>query len=409
MSEMEPEQGSEDLPEGGLEPVESQEAGPADDAQEGGDSEGGGPGDGGPGTGGPAGPGGREILPVNIEDELRQSYLDYAMSVIVGRALPDVRDGLKPVHRRVLFTMNELNNTYNRPYMKSARVVGDVMGKYHPHGDVAIYDTVVRMAQDFAMRYLLVDGQGNFGSIDGDPPAAMRYTEVRMSRLASELLTDLDKETVEFVPNYDETLQMPEVLPTRVPNLLVNGSSGIAVGMATNIPPHNLREVVDGCLALLDDPTLSVDDLMEYIQGPDFPTAGIINGRAGIVQAYRSGRGRIYVRARAEVVHDERTGKDTIIITEIPYQLNKARLIEKIAELVKDKRLEGITELRDESDKDGLRVVIELRRGEPGEVVLNNLYSQTQLQSVFGINCVALVDDQPRVLNLKQMLEAFLQ
>jgi DNA gyrase subunit A len=409
MSEMEPEQGSEDLPEGGLEPVESQEAGPADYAQEGGDSEGGGPGDGGPGTGGPAGPGGREILPVNIEDELRQSYLDYAMSVIVGRALPDVRDGLKPVHRRVLFTMNELNNTYNRPYMKSARVVGDVMGKYHPHGDVAIYDTVVRMAQDFAMRYLLVDGQGNFGSIDGDPPAAMRYTEVRMSRLASELLTDLDKETVEFVPNYDETLQMPEVLPTRVPNLLVNGSSGIAVGMATNIPPHNLREVVDGCLALLDDPTLSVDDLMEYIQGPDFPTAGIINGRAGIVQAYRSGRGRIYVRARAEVVHDERTGKDTIIITEIPYQLNKARLIEKIAELVKDKRIEGITELRDESDKDGLRVVIELRRGEPGEVVLNNLYSQTQLQSVFGINCVALVDDQPRVLNLKQMLEAFLQ
>jgi DNA gyrase subunit A len=331
------------------------------------------------------------------------------MSVIVGRALPDVRDGLKPVHRRVLFTMNELNNTYNRPYMKSARVVGDVMGKYHPHGDVAIYDTVVRMAQDFAMRYLLVDGQGNFGSVDGDPPAAMRYTEVRMTRMASELLSDLDKETVEFVPNYDETLSMPAVLPTRVPNLLVNGSSGIAVGMATNIPPQNLREVIDGCLALLDDPALTVDELMEYIKGPDFPTAGIINGRAGIVQAYRSGRGRIYVRARAEVISDERTGKDTIIITEIPYQLNKARLIEKIAELVKDKKIEGITELRDESDKDGLRVVIELRRGEPGEVILNNLYAQTQLQSVFGINCVALVDDQPRILNLKQMLEAFLQ
>jgi DNA gyrase subunit A len=371
----------------------------------------GGTGDGGAGDGGNGGGGreGTEILPVNIEDELRQSYLDYAMSVIVGRALPDVRDGLKPVHRRVLFTMNELNNTHNRPYMKSARVVGDVMGKYHPHGDQAIYDTLVRMAQDFAMRYLLVDGQGNFGSIDGDRAAAMRYTEARMMRMAGDLLADLDKETVEFVPNYDETLSMPAVLPTRVPNLLVNGSSGIAVGMATNIPPHNLREVVDGCLALLADPELSVDALMEYIQGPDFPTAGIINGRAGIVQAYRTGRGRIYVRARAEVISDEKSGKDTIIISEIPYQLNKARLIEKIAELVKDKKIEGITELRDESDKDGLRVVIELRRGESGEVVLNNLYAQTQLQSVFGINCVALVDDQPRVLNLKQMLEAFLQ
>ncbi|MCP5181364.1 MAG: DNA gyrase subunit A [Pseudomonadales bacterium] len=352
---------------------------------------------------------GREILPRSIEDELRQSYLDYAMSVIVGRALPDVRDGLKPVHRRVLYTMNELNNTYNRPYVKSARVVGDVMGKYHPHGDSAIYDTVVRMAQDFSMRYLLVDGQGNFGSIDGDPPAAMRYTEVRMAKLASELLADLDKETVPVVPNYDDTLTMPEVLPTRVPNLLINGSSGIAVGMATNIPPHNLTEVVTACIALLDEPTLSIDALMDYVTGPDFPTAGIINGRAGIVQAYRTGRGRILVRARATVETDERGGRDVIIITEIPYQLNKARLIEKIAELVKEKRIEGISELRDESDKDGLRIVIELRRGESGEVVLNNLYAQTQLQSVFGINCVALVNGQPRVLNLKQMLEAFLR
>ena len=352
---------------------------------------------------------GREILPVNIEDELRQSYLDYAMSVIVGRALPDIRDGLKPVHRRVLYTMNELNNTFNRPYMKSARVVGDVMGKYHPHGDSAIYDAVVRMAQDFSMRYMLVDGQGNFGSIDGDPAAAMRYTEVRMARLAGELLADLDKETVGFVPNYDETLTMPEVLPARVPNLLVNGSSGIAVGMATNIPPHNLREVISACLALLEEPSTTIDQLMEHVQGPDFPTAAIINGRAGIVLAYRTGRGRIYVRARAEVISDGKSNKDTIIITEIPYQLNKARLIEKIAELVKDKKIEGITEIRDESDKDGLRVVIELRRGESGEVVLNNLYAQTQLQSVFGINCVALVNGQPKVVNLKQMLESFLQ
>ena len=351
----------------------------------------------------------REILPVNIEDELRQSYLDYAMSVIVGRALPDVRDGLKPVHRRVLFTMNELNNTHARPYVKSARVVGDVMGKYHPHGDLAIYDTLVRMAQDFAMRYLLIDGQGNFGSIDGDPPAAMRYTEVRMDRLASALLADLDKETVSFVPNYDDTLTMPEVLPTRVPNLLINGSSGIAVGMATNIPPHNFNEVVAGVLALLDDPCIGVDALMEHIKGPDFPTAGIINGRAGIVQAYRTGRGRIYVRARAKVIEDGKRGRDVIVITEIPYQLNKSRLIEKIAQLVKDKKIVGIAELRDESDKDGLRVVIELRRGESGDVVLNNLYAQTQLQSVFGINCVALVGGQPRVLNLKQMLEAFVQ
>ena len=350
----------------------------------------------------------KDILPVNIEDELRQSYLDYAMSVIVGRALPDVRDGLKPVHKRVLFAMNELNNTYNRPYVKSARVVGEVIGKYHPHGDTAAYETIVRMAQDFSMRYQLVDGQGNFGSIDGDPPAAMRYTEVRMAKIAGELLADLDKDTVEFVANYDDTLTMPEVLPTRIPNLLVNGSSGIAVGMATNIPPHNLTEVVNGCLHLLDNPEVSVDDLMEFITGPDFPTAGIINGRAGIVQAYRSGRGRIYVRARAEV-EEQNSGRERIIITEIPYQLNKARLIEKIAELVKDKKIEGITELRDESDKDGLRVVIEIRRGDSGEVILNNLYAQTQLQSVFGINCVALVDGQPKVLNLKQMLEAFLK
>ncbi len=350
----------------------------------------------------------QDIHPVNIEDELRQSYLDYAMSVIVGRALPDVRDGLKPVHKRVLFAMNELNNTYNRPYVKSARVVGDVIGKYHPHGDTAVYDTVVRMAQDFSMRYLLVDGQGNFGSIDADPPAAMRYTEVRMAKMASELLADLDKDTVEFVNNYDDSLTMPDVLPTRVPNLLVNGSSGIAVGMATNIPPHNLTEVVNACLAVLEDSEVSIDDLMEHIQGPDFPTGGIINGRAGIVQAYRTGRGRIYVRGRAEVETDAK-GREKIVITEIPFQLNKARLIEKIAELVKEKRIEGISELRDESDKDGLRVVIEVRRGESGEVILNNLYSQTQLQSVFGINCVALVQGQPKLLNLKEMLQAFLQ
>jgi DNA gyrase subunit A len=304
--------------------------------------------------------------------------------------------------------MNELNNTYNRPYVKSARVVGDVIGKYHPHGDSAVYYTVVRMAQDFSMRYLLVDGQGNFGSIDADPPAAMRYTEVRMAKMASELLADLDKDTVDFVNNYDDSLTMPEVLPTRVPNLLVNGSSGIAVGMATNIPPHNLTEVINACLAVLADEDIGIDDLMEHVQGPDFPTGGIINGRAGIVQAYRTGRGRIYVRGRAEVETDNK-GREKVVITEIPYQLNKARLIEKIAELVKEKRIEGISELRDESDKDGLRVVIEVRRGESGEVILNNLYTQTQLQSVFGINCVALVQGQPKLLNLKQMLQAFLR
>ena len=352
----------------------------------------------------------KEILPVNIEDELKQSYLDYAMSVIVGRALPDARDGLKPVHRRVLFAMSELGNDWNKPYKKSARVVGDVIGKYHPHGDTAVYDTIVRMAQPFSLRYMLVDGQGNFGSVDGDNAAAMRYTEVRMARLAHELLADLDKETVDWVPNYDGTEQIPAVMPTKIPNLLVNGSSGIAVGMATNIPPHNLGEVIDGCLALIDNPELSVDQLMQYIPGPDFPTAGIINGRAGIIEAYRTGRGRIYMRARVEVEDiDKVGGRQQLVVTELPYQLNKARLIEKIAELVKEKKLEGISELRDESDKDGMRVVIELRRGEVPEVVLNNLYAQTQMQSVFGINVVALVDGQPRTLNLKDMLEVFVR
>lgn len=352
----------------------------------------------------------KEILPVNIEDELKQSYLDYAMSVIVGRALPDARDGLKPVHRRVLYAMSELGNDWNKPYKKSARVVGDVIGKYHPHGDTAVYDTIVRMAQDFSLRYLLVDGQGNFGSVDGDNAAAMRYTEVRMTKLAHELLADLEKETVDWVPNYDGTEQIPAVMPTKVPNLLVNGSSGIAVGMATNIPPHNLTEVIDGCLALMDNAELTVDELMQYIPGPDFPTAGIINGRAGIIEAYRTGRGRIYVRARVEVEDiDKVGGRQQLVVTELPYQLNKARLIEKIAELVKEKKIEGITELRDESDKDGMRVVIELRRGEVPEVVLNNLYAQTQMQSVFGINVVALVDGQPKTMNLKDMLEVFVR
>ncbi len=352
----------------------------------------------------------KEILPISIEDEMRQSYLDYAMSVIVGRALPDARDGLKPVHRRVLFAMRELGNDWNKPYKKSARVVGDVIGKYHPHGDIAVYDTIVRMAQPFSLRYLLVDGQGNFGSVDGDNAAAMRYTEVRMTKLAHELLADLEKETVDWVPNYDGTEMIPAVLPTKVPNLLINGSSGIAVGMATNIPPHNLREVIDGCLAIIDNPEISIDELMEFIPGPDFPTAGIINGRAGIVEAYRTGRGRIYMRARTFIEDiDKVGGRQQIIISELPYQLNKARLIEKIAELVKEKKLEGISELRDESDKDGMRVVIELRRGEVPEVVLNNLYTQTQMQSVFGINVVALVDGRPRLLNLKDMLEVFVR
>ena len=351
----------------------------------------------------------REIHPVNIEDELKQSYLDYAMSVIVGRALPDVRDGLKPVHRRVLFAMHELGNDWNKPYKKSARVVGDVIGKYHPHGDSAVYDTIVRMAQTFSMRYTLVDGQGNFGSIDGDSAAAMRYTEVRMAKIAHEILSDLDKETVDYVPNYDGTELIPAVMPTRVPNLLVNGSSGIAVGMATNIPPHNLTEVVRGTIALIDDPSLDVDQLMEYIPGPDFPTAAIINGRAGILLAYRTGRGRIYLRARYHIETDSKSNKETIVVTEIPYQVNKARLIEKIAELVKEKKVEGITELRDESDKDGMRIAIELRRGEVAEVIMNNLYAHTQLENVFGINVVALVDGQPKTLNLKQLLEAFVR
>ncbi len=350
----------------------------------------------------------KEVLPVSLEDEMQQSYLDYAMSVIVGRALPDVRDGLKPVHRRVLFAMNVLGNDWNKPYKKSARVVGDVIGKYHPHGDTAVYDTIVRMAQPFSMRYMLVDGQGNFGSVDGDSPAAMRYTEVRMAKIAHSMLDDLDKDTVDFIANYDESEHEPSVLPARIPNLLVNGSTGIAVGMATNIPPHNLGETVDGCVALIDDPSLSIESLMQYIPGPDFPTAAFINGAKGISEAYRTGRGRIYIRARTEIETNEANGKQKIVVTELPYQVNKARLLEKIAEHVKEKRIEGITELRDESDKDGMRMVIELRRGEVAEVVLNNLYQHTQMQSVFGINMVSLVNGQPRLLNLKQMLEYFI-
>lgn len=351
----------------------------------------------------------KEVISVNIEDELKQSYLDYAMSVIVGRALPDVRDGLKPVHRRVLFAMSELNNDWNKPYKKSARVVGDVIGKYHPHGDTAVYDTIVRMAQSFSMRYMLVDGQGNFGSVDGDFAAAMRYTEIRMSKVAHALLADLEKETVDFGPNYDETEFAPLVLPSRIPNLLVNGSSGIAVGMATNIPPHNLTEIINACIALVENPDLSIDDLMEYVPGPDFPTAAIINGRAGIIQAYRTGRGRISIRARTEIETDSQTSRQAIIIHELPYQVNKARLVEKIAELVREKKIEGISGLRDESDKQGMRVVIELKRGEVAEVVLNNLYAHTQMQNVFGINMVALVDGQPRTLNLKEILGYFIK
>ena len=351
----------------------------------------------------------KEILPVNLEDEMRQSYLDYAMSVIVGRALPDARDGLKPVHRRVLYAMRELGNEYNRPYKKSARLVGDVIGKYHPHGDSAVYDTIVRMAQEFSMRYILVDGQGNFGSVDGDAPAAMRYTEVRMARIAQELLADIDKETVDFVVNYDETEHEPSVLPTRLPQLLINGSSGIAVGMATNIPPHNLGEITDACLALLDDPELGIADLIKLVPGPDFPTAGLVYGVQGIFNAYKTGRGKVYLRARSHIEPLNIKGREAIVITELPYQVNKARLIEKIAELVREKRLEGITELRDESDKDGMRVVIELGRGEISDVVLNNLYKHTQLESVFGINMVALMDGQPQLLNLKSLLEAFLR
>ena len=351
----------------------------------------------------------KEILTVNLEDEMKQSYLDYAMSVIVGRALPDARDGLKPVHRRALFAMYEQSNDWNKPYKKSARLVGDIMGKYHPHGDSAIYDTIVRMAQPFSLRYMLVDGQGNFGSVDGDSPAAMRYTEIRMARIAHELLADIDKETVDFVPNYDENEKEPTVLPTKVPNLLINGSAGIAVGMATNIPPHNLTEIINACLALIENPAIDVAGLMQHVPGPDFPTAAIINGVRGIHEAYHTGRGRIHVRARSHIEGEESKGRQTIVVTELPYQVNKARLLEKIAELVKDKKVEGISGLRDESDKDGMRMVIDLKRGEVAEVVLNNLYQHTQLQTVFGINMVALVDGRPRLLNLKECLEAFIR
>jgi DNA gyrase subunit A len=351
----------------------------------------------------------QELLSVSLEEEMQQSYLDYAMSVIVGRALPDVRDGLKPVHRRVLHAMRELGNDHNKPYKKSARVVGDVIGKYHPHGDSAVYDTIVRMAQPFSMRYMLVDGQGNFGSVDGDGAAAMRYTEVRMTRIAHELLADIEKETVDWVENYDGSEKEPSVMPTRVPNLLVNGSSGIAVGMATNIPPHNLSEVINGCLALIENPAIDVPGLMEHVPGPDFPTGGIINGAQGIYSAYRTGRGRVYIRAKVDF-EEMKNGRERIVVTELPFQVNKARLIEKIAELVRDKKIEGIASdgLRDESDKDGMRVVIELKRGESADVLLNNLYKQTPLQSVFGINMVALHDGQPQLMSLKQVLEAFL-
>ncbi len=349
----------------------------------------------------------KETIPISLEEEMRKSYLDYAMSVIVGRALPDVRDGLKPVHRRVLFAMHETNNVWNRPYVKCARVVGEVMGKYHPHGDQAIYDTLVRMAQDFSLRYTLVDGQGNFGSIDGDNAAAMRYTECRLDKIASELLADIDKETVDFVPNYDGKEKEPSVLPTRIPNLLINGSSGIAVGMATNIPPHNITEVINGALHVLKTPQCTVDELIEIIPAPDFPTAGIIYGVAGVRDGYRTGRGRVVMRARTHF-EEIRDGRSAIIVDELPYQVNKKSLLERIAELVRDKKLDGISDIRDESDKSGMRVVIELKRGEVAEVVLNNLYKQTQLQDTFGMNMVALVDGQPKLLNLKQMLECFL-
>jgi DNA gyrase subunit A len=353
----------------------------------------------------------REILPVSLEDEMRQSYLDYAMSVIVGRALPDVRDGLKPVHRRVLYAMRELGNDWNKSYKKSARVVGDVIGKYHPHGDTAVYDTIVRMAQSFSMRYLLVDGQGNFGSVDGDMPAAMRYTEVRMSRIASELLADIEKETVDFTPNYDESEHEPSVLPAKVPNLLINGQTGIAVGMATNIPPHNLIEIVNACLALLDDPAVTLAGLMQHVPGPDFPTGGIINGAQEIATAYRTGRGRLSVRAKVSIEEVGKGDRQAIVVTELPFQVNKARLIERIAQLVREKLLDGIASdgLRDESDKDGMRIVIELKRGEVTEIVLNNLYAQTPMETVFGINMVALQDGQPKLMSLKEMLEAFIR
>ncbi|VAW44365.1 DNA gyrase subunit A, partial [hydrothermal vent metagenome] len=350
----------------------------------------------------------REIIPIALEDEMEGSYLSYAMSVIVGRALPDVRDGLKPVHRRVLYAMNVLSNDFNKPYKKSARIVGDVIGKYHPHGDTAVYDTIVRMAQPFSLRYMLVDGQGNFGSVDGDSPAAMRYTEIRMSKIAHHLLADLEKETVNFAENYDGSESEPVVLPTRIPNLLVNGSSGIAVGMATNIPPHNLTETVNACLALIDNPDIDISGLMEHIPGPDFPTHGIINGLSGIRSAYETGRGSIKIRAKTSIETDA-SGKSKVIVDELPYQVNKARLIERIAELIKEKKIDGITALRDESDKDGMRVVIELRRGEVPEIMINNLYKQTAMQSSFGVNMVALIDGQPKLLNLKQIIEAFVK
>lgn len=350
----------------------------------------------------------KETIPVSLENEMKKSYLDYAMSVIVGRALPDVRDGLKPVHRRVLFAMHELSNSYNRPYKKSARIVGDVIGKYHPHGDTAAYDTIVRMAQDFSLRYMLVDGQGNFGSIDGDNAAAMRYTEIRMSKISHELLADIDKDTVDFGPNYDGSENEPLIMPTRIPNLLINGSSGIAVGMATNIPPHNLTEVINACIEVLNNPNITIDELLEFIPGPDFPTAGIIHGNSGIREGYKTGRGRVVMRGRTHFEEAEKGNKEVIIIDELPYQVNKKNLLEKIAELVNDKKLEGISDLRDESDKSGMRVVIELKRGEIPDVILNNLYKQTQLQDSFGINMVALIDGQPKLLNLKQVLDAFL-
>ena len=351
----------------------------------------------------------KETIPANLDQEMRQSYLDYAMSVIVGRALPDVRDGLKPVHRRVLFAMAQLNNDYNKAYKKSARVVGDVIGKYHPHGDTAVYDTIVRMAQDFSMRYPLVDGQGNFGSIDGDSPAAMRYTEIRLEKIAHEMLADLDKETVDFTPNYDESELQPTVMPTKIPALLVNGSSGIAVGMATNIPPHNIVEVINGCIAMIDNEDITIDELMTHIPGLDFPTAGFINGSKGIRDAYRTGRGKIYMRARTHIETQESNGRQSIIVTELPYMVNKARLMEKIAELVKTKKIDGITELRDESDKSGMRMFIAIRRGEVAEVILNQLFQQTQLQTVFGINTVALIDNQPRLFNLRELLQEFIK
>ena len=347
-------------------------------------------------------------IPVNIEDEMRKSYMDYAMSVIIGRALPDARDGLKPVHRRILYAMYDLGNVWNKPHKKSARIVGDVIGKYHPHGDVAVYDTIARMAQDFSLRYPIIDGQGNFGSLDGDPPAAMRYTEVRMAEIASELLADLEKETVDFVPNYDGTLKEPSILPTKIPNLLINGSSGIAVGMATNIPPHNVKEVIEGTIALINNPELSVDELMNIIPGPDFPTAGVIHGREGIQEAYRTGRGILQLRARAFIEKKGKGDRECIVISEVPYQVNKARLVERIAELTQEKKIEGIADLRDESDREGVRIVIELKRDEIAKVVLNQLYQHTQMQITFGIIMLALVGNQPKVLNLKELLQQFI-